>query len=852
MQAALAEFEVEVGEQAPVELIAQVCRQAFEDVLGIHSNESPDWQNFTDDAIELGHHWLSRGVAAGEKQLSDWAATLIDHGRLLGLSNRQRLQLLRDAHRAGSANAGIVLGSRYETGQVHAPNLERSDQLFRAAYMTYLSRALAGDRWAMLKVGDLFEQARGVEIQDLGRGIEALNYCWLEARHWWLEAAKSRAPHSVTILAGDFTDKLDTIAQAAVVRVADLFEWGKGVARNPGQAVLLYSLAAKSGSPVAAGRLSEFFFQRGMQWFAAHEKRHGRRLVRRSDLWQRKAIKAGHAPTHLHRASRMGYASVNDTLGGKCLANLSSFCGFAQQKIVGMFRDLERASIAGNSSALLIRAYRLVVFPGSFSEIEFLSNSRNQDPITLARSHWTHAVAAGFIPSRLEAQLFDNETALRDISEVFGGELSLIFSPKLQSVLEGTLARAYKDWQAFCVPAFTFAHALTLREGIALGHIKATHSLLYWIALRTELAEIENDRSAGEWRRTLISSQCRSTAFQARVRVIKEYGPSHSIEPKRAEALIEASTRDVGPTFNELGDRGVPRPGKKSAPASINVSGWINIESISISQDGYQISGQRSTTSQSAFVLDEDVMTCLAVVFLDQTEPSLSLEDFDDTFTPSILNCKLWRKVWTPSWLSETELGRTFYYTDYLLGLGIDGRCLFSLKDSRINAGDLAQQILPHPWILAEQCGGIHTTGQGRLTHTPLTADWSKHNLENTHGEYVTVSIPQVTGGVVGSDIHINENCEYENRFFGLGNLRLRTARKAAILSGGYQSMCREFPVYERARQLFGLYAGIYRASQRNVITGRLLSTVSSFQAERKRARRLRLAAGGVDIVFAP
>ncbi|HMB75360.1 MAG TPA: tetratricopeptide repeat protein, partial [Kiloniellaceae bacterium] len=65
---------------------------------------------------------------------------------------------------------------------------------------------------------------------------------------------------------GDFAAAADRFSEAAQlghpqaqVRLAQLYESGKGVARSDAEAARLYQLAAEQGHPVAQDRLGDFY-----------------------------------------------------------------------------------------------------------------------------------------------------------------------------------------------------------------------------------------------------------------------------------------------------------------------------------------------------------------------------------------------------------------------------------------------------------------------------------------------------------------------------------------------------------------------------------------------------------------
>jgi len=294
------------------------------------------------------------------------------------------------------------------------------------------------------------------------------------------------------------------------------------------------------------------------------------------------------------------------------------------------------------------------------------------------------------------------------------------------------------------------------------------------------------------------------------------------------------STRDSGPRYNLLDERGLPILGVLMKPSSnddeeekqrvttgsyVPQPGLIRLNSIHANSDGFIYSGHYSENFP-AMITQEDMQVCEMLVFGDPEKgplfPSLSLEtqnndEYGKGEKGSGYNEAFAYKIFSPQWVAYTDFGRTLWITDYLIGQ-------WCWNPEKYQIG------------LPEECASpeLHFMAKNFIRDLRLTGGWdggasSARVMIQPKSNYIlpeppqtvyqqesaSVEIREMTMKVYGSYILNDGNTENRSLFEEDPNfVQGRTVKK---LTDRYNDIMRLDPRFERAQQLMGLFYGHVR-----------------------------------------
>ncbi len=155
----------------------------------------------------------------------------------------------------------------------------------------------------------------------------------------------------------------------------------------------------------------------------------------------------------------------------------------------------------------------------------------------------------------------------------------------------------------------------------------------------------------------------------------------HFIEDAQSgvnEKQLAKSTNDYGPRYNPVNSEGLTILGvweraandNKPQPGSYVPAGGVqSLEAIHTDHNGYLLYETKQDQNLPAKLLPEDFEVALALIFGDPEEPILP--HFDLPYIEVGENdagSSMHEKRWGPEWLHQTDLGRSLYAADKLIG----------------------------------------------------------------------------------------------------------------------------------------------------------------------------------------
>jgi len=808
----------------------------------------------------------------------------------------------RDLYHLGDLAAGAAFARALDVGDGIARNNDRAEQIYSHIFVASLNDAAAGSRFAMLATADCLIAGRGVP-KDLSPERAARM-----ALYWLLRAAGSQNPFSRAPVPADFPNVLDEIAVDSVTRLGNLFQTTLVGASDRESAATMLSLAVRHKGKDAKLSEADNLLSQGCAWRSIGERKHGEGLIALSYQILQALRASGYSRAHVMNITQF---SRIDTCAGTPLERgcgagaLGKVCFSAEQKLSDIYEDIEAATRDHLSTGPLIRAYRLLVIWPGLTELRHRAEVAESIEIAVcAKSHWNNAMLGYFMPSLAERACFASDARLEAIV-AFRDVLAKLIADR-RKVYDNYWHSAFNSKNAVCWHRGEYALCHLLQHVITTGQIDVTSTMLDWCAIRYRLASLEDDIHTIHWRRTLIECQLASDTvvsglqqtnakdvriaialneaiatakslvkttftrhrFQRKDETQKSSAAVANIEPEyirrikyqsRRSAVV-CSTQEVGPHYNRLHpETGTPMPFQLLPRDKSRTEGWMRIDGIHVESRKFEIEGFKSQPGLVPLVTIDDVEVLLCCQFIEMIDQQLSLEPLGGFGQQEIMEPQFLKKEWSPDWLSETDIGRSLYYSDRLLSLEEKGYTLCSLDGKSGNALRTAEDTsiwsLPEPWRTARRVGGTTTAPSGRLMHTPFSMRWTQSNLPS--GSEVKngvgrLPMPRVTSGVVGADVVALPCGGFEDRRVGEGNLRFQRARFAYVMSKHYDAMAAAFPVFRRTRELHAINAGLYSARVHHGVqlAPPLRRRLEVLREEYRTARSRRLAAGGLDIVL--
>lgn len=294
------------------------------------------------------------------------------------------------------------------------------------------------------------------------------------------------------------------------------------------------------------------------------------------------------------------------------------------------------------------------------------------------------------------------------------------------------------------------------------------------------------------------------------------------------------STKDSGPRYTPLDERGLPILGVYQKPSIDEIAeqaqktetgsyvpqpGLIHLNKIRADKNGIHYGGAYSE-DLPAMLTPEDLQIAEILVFGEPAKgpifPSLSLETenndeygkgaegngYDKAFT---------YKIFTPQWLAYTDFGRTLWITDYLIGQ-------WCWNPEKFHTGTHAQTATPYMHRLGKELiRSLRLTGgrdggasSARVMIQPKTAFITPKVPSDVYKQdAVSVEIKQMSMKVYGS--YILNDGRIENRSLFEEDPNFAQGRTVKKLTDRYNDIMQLDPRFERAQQLMALFYGLFR-----------------------------------------
>jgi len=357
-------------------------------------------------------------------------------------------------------------------------------------------------------------------------------------------------------------------------------------------------------------------------------------------------------------------------------------------------------------------------------------------------------------------------------------------------------------------------------QSIDSGEIDVDDHLVNYVACAKWLASNEDWPSQYDWNDLAEAVQARQLSFTFNQAV--------------------QSTRDSGPRYNALDERGMPILGSLMKPSAgekeeindkkitgsyVPQPGLIKLRRIEVNAEGFKYYGAYSE-DLPAMITEEDRQISEILAFGDTEKgplfPSLSLETENNDklgkgAEGSGYNKAFTYKIFDPQWLAHTDFGRTLWITDYLIGqwcwnpekfkIGNPENC--SSPDQHFKARDFIQDLR----LTGGRDGGASSA---RVMIQPksnyIIPEAPKEGETVYRQDAASVDIKQMTMKVYGSYILNDGNTE--NRSLFEEDPNFAQGRTVEKLTDRYNEIMQLDPRFERAQQLMGLFYGHVRLWQ--------------------------------------
>lgn len=299
---------------------------------------------------------------------------------------------------------------------------------------------------------------------------------------------------------------------------------------------------------------------------------------------------------------------------------------------------------------------------------------------------------------------------------------------------------------------------------------------------------------------------------------------------------VKKSALSVGPRYNPVSKNGLPVLGQwESAsrdPAEVErqfitegafvpESGIIRFEGLSAEQNGSIRFKVKVSSEKPALILQEDIDVLMVLAFgreggnNEAIWPSLGLEpmdklhkDFGEKFDTKTGLLK--EKVFEPHWLGYTNLGKTLFYTDYLIGA-------LTWESKEFQIADDKQSIYPGFDVFAASLlYDFRMTGGPK----PDAFEASRIMLRPEASIFIPQSITEdprtksKTIHITCDSIPMRVDGSYwkgDDRSIALNDTDFQQGRLTQKITGHYNDIAMMMPVFERARQLVGMQYALFK-----------------------------------------
>jgi len=788
------------------------------------------WQS-DGDMNERDPIGLSHVANAAELGSSEMRLVFADAAHVYepDLAAADALAFLQAEAKMASLGAMDRLASYYEAGTVFADGstFPRSPLLAapmrRAAFLEAESRALSGDRNAMIHVADDYRFCRWLpgDAGFCGPDLDldhltswrkdiiekgALHAClWL----FRVIGIEYKSPEKLKI--EDIPASLDSISIDALVRLAHFFEAGFGVKFDPKLSMQLLERASDAGSNEAATQL---LWKKWKAWPGTISK------DTTSEEWVAIKEELEHIQGGFHNLR-------NESSRSAVLAwHLS---GFAKQHLtadyfIPLLNDAFHFAYSNGPSGFVRRLRPMVLALSG-------DTTRIDDVIAAWQSY--SASVGGRISIGFN-KLFSKERL---------GDL-LAYNP----VLDGLLSTRESGDD----PVVRFLNVPLEVHNWLDSHDTISTAAADWLGLRAQVSQVLYEPNAASWARASARAQLRAPQFP---REEMTFGARFQV--KELESQIDWATTDSGPIFLRLDKDGCPIPFSRSAhqrPSrwerlSVGFSGvalnlvkvfrlpnWIQlllkspnrglclpgalstpcfkaVKCVRVFDDRanraplIEVEGERD--DKYGFISLEDIWVALALAFQHTGDASLSLEPLaNDLERP----WRFRRRVFTPNWIGATDFGRTFYITDYWL-MPFEGS-QFSYTKANHTAGIGRRFVQCEPWVAASAVGGAAPYANG-MVQLRLAG-----RIDNGISQAAATSfpfeahLPEVIAEVYGAGVDKNADGTDQRNLDDtwLGNFFVRGPM---LLSSHYAKMSKAYPVFHRVAILQALYNEFSRLTEK-------------------------------------
>lgn len=588
---------------------------------------------------------------------------------------REQLPLLyRDLYWLGDLGAGLKFARELDAGH-HLPRaLDRATQIYTEVRDALTFRAASGDRTAMSQLADMYAHGLGSpDVDELTRGV-LIEREWRIAMDWWLTAAGAGPPAGPFTNPDDLSEPEDEISASALLKIGQLFEQGRGLPTDIERARRIYRLVGHAGferGSIEAARMDADWFH--SWWLNSGEPKYGEKNFYRNLSVLQEHASAGN--TQAHRCS-LGWEAWKKIEGGPpwCDVFETQFCASMSEILAQRNAALMSGAEGDSAEAYRLLEYLQLTRPTRFCPRALSVDGDEEDRVVVGL-YFKKACDSGFGSSLSEQEFFADHSRTRGVLRQ-KDELHEHIREAAQ-VFIGLKENAHVwvheagGMGTNCQLAISSAQATFIRELVKVGKILSDQKLLDYVAIRCQLANLQNDLTAEKWRETLIFVQLHNPDIRRRLNdEVPERAPERRpagwfdrmmgrgrqpINDKAARSeidaasllrAIEASTRDVGPIYNELSpDNGVPQPGINRNLIDASARGWRSVDSIVIGERGWRVEGVSSAAHEVPFIFDEDVAVLLACQYLEQADQSLSIEPFERDFSNSVLSLQFCKKV---------------------------------------------------------------------------------------------------------------------------------------------------------------------------------------------------------------
>lgn len=301
-------------------------------------------------------------------------------------------------------------------------------------------------------------------------------------------------------------------------------------------------------------------------------------------------------------------------------------------------------------------------------------------------------------------------------------------------------------------------------------------------------------------------------------------GLLHKIENTRhntTKRQVEKSTNDTGPRYNPLDNRGMTILGVWEQAAAegarqsgnrhdsyVPEAGIQSLEGITTDRNGNIHFQTARDENLPAKLLPEDFRVAMALIFGDPEKaelPEFNLPFAQKDFLKA--QDQLHQKKWSPAWLFQTDMGRSLYAADRLIGD-------IAFEPLRVPVGSPGDTITPEASGLAREfLLRLHNTSGSafgpeyrRVMLTPEETDISVSRREENGKFLYTIEKIDVRMRVDGEEQLIVQ----EGAGASLNDTFYRFPRRTQMITDHFNALCLYAPLFGRAREISKLLSALY------------------------------------------